>query len=276
MTTPGLKKRNRAEDVYSNAYSDGAGHPDHKIIAGKSANGLKILSLGSGDGSDLWFLSVNNEVYALDSSSSAVAVARAHGLNAQLADLEQSLPFDDSTFDIVVAKDLMEHLVAPEQLMAEVWRVLKADGRLVLSIPNHFYLPFRFRILFGANLIWRSLIHDHSRYFDEWNYMHLRFFTWRGLQRFLAASEFRIEQAFWDFGSLAHYTNPDMFYEHLKEKYASAPLSRKARLFFYGFFPAWQVFNFIFPKKIRSFLVGLAPGVFCAGFYLHCKKLDRR
>lgn len=270
--------RSRAEEVYAAAYfadSGQFGHPDRKITAGLAETGLKILSLGSGSGSDLWYLAAGNEVHALDSSPSAVEVACAHGLQAQLADLEQPLPFADASFDVVVAKDLIEHLLAPERLLGEVRRVLKPTGRLVLSVPNHFYLPFRLRILFGGNLIWKSVVHDHSRHYDEWNYMHLRFFTWRGLQRLLALSDFQVERAFWDFGLLAHYFNPDMFHEHLREKYADQPLTPKARFFFSRLYPAWRLFNRLFPPQLRHFIVGLAPGVLCAGFYLHCRKREK-
>jgi SAM-dependent methyltransferase len=201
-------------------------------------------------------------------------MARSHGLKAQLADLEKSLPFGDATFDLVVAKDLIEHLLAPERLLAEARRVLKPDGRLVLSVPNHFYLPFRLRILFGGNLIWKSFIHDHSRQYEEWNYMHLRFFTWRGLRQLLAATNFRIERAFWDFGLLAHYFNPGMFREHLRQKYVDRPLTLKARFFFFGLHPAWTLFNALFPPRLRHLIVGLAPGLFSAGFYLHCCKRE--
>lgn len=270
--------RTRAEEVYADAYfseSEQFGHPDRKIVAGLPEEGLRILSLGSGSGGDLWFLAGQNEVYALDGSPSAVEVARVHGLQAQIADLEQSLPFAASTFDVVVAKDLIEHLLVPERLLAEARRVLKPGGRLVLSVPNHFYLPFRLRILFGGNLLWKSLVHDHSRHYEEWNYMHLRFFTWGGLQRLLAATDFQVERAFWDFGLLAHYFNPDIFHEHLREKYAGRPLTPKARLFFSGIYPAWRLFNLLFPPRLRQRLVGLAPGLFCAGFYLHCVKREQ-
>jgi SAM-dependent methyltransferase len=262
-----------AEELYADAYFTDAGqfgHPDRKIITDFPEVGLKILSLGSGSGGDIWFLADRNEIYALDGSPSAVEVARKHGLNAQIADLERPLPFSDATFDLIVAKDLIEHLIAPDRLLAEIKRVLKPNGRLVLSVPNHFYLPFRLRLLFGGNLVWKSLIHDHTQHYDEWNYMHLRFFTWRGLKRLLDISGFQIERAFWDFGLLAHYFNPGVFHEHLLEKYADRPLTSKARFFFFVLFPAWRLFNIFFPPRLRHFIVGLAPGLLCAGFYLHC------
>lgn len=265
----------RAQEVYTEAYRSHScqpGMPDRKIFANLHVEGLKILSLGSGNGSDLWFVSNRNLVYALDSSPTAIAEACANGLIGAVADLEQPLPFADATFDVVVAKDIIEHLIAPDFLLQEINRVLKSSGRLVLSVPNHFFLPFRLRLLFGGNLIWKSLLHDHRVHFEEWNYMHLRFFTWGGLQRLLKVTGFRVQQAFWDFGTLAHYSNPDMFREHLLEKYAQRPLTWKAKAFLYVLFPFWRLFNLIFPRRLRHLIVGMAPGLLSAGYYLHCRK----
>ena len=269
------RRRTKAEEVYEEAYrtpSEMPGMPDRKIVAGLSEEGLSILSLGSGNGADLWFLAGRNSIHALDSSPTAIADACAHGLKGQVTDLEQPIPFPDATFDVVVAKDLIEHLIAPEQLLEQVRRVLKPGGRLVVSVPNHFYLPFRLRLLFGGNLIWRSLLHDHGEHFDEWNYMHLRFFTWNGLQRLLTMSGFSQQRAYWDFGTIAHYSNPEMFREHLVEKYAHRACTPKAKLFLQIFYPGWRLFNILFPRRVRHFVVGLAPGLLSAGFYLHCVK----
>lgn len=268
-------EKTRAEEVYAAAYaqtSETAGMPDRKITDGLPVTGQRILSLGSGNCADIWHLAGGNDLFALDGSPSAIEAASAHGIKGQVYDLEQRLPFDDGVFDLVVCKDLLEHLVAPERLLNEIGRVLKPSGRLIVGIPNHFYLPFRLRILFGGNLIWKSILHDHGTLYDEWNYMHVRFFTYGGLLRFLKTGGFVKEKGFWDFGTLAHYSNPDMFHEHMLLKFRDRPLTPKAGVYRYVIYPLWQVFNVIFPRPVRSAIVGLAPGLLCAGFYLRCRK----
>lgn len=50
-----------------------------------------------------------------------------------------NLPFQDESFDIVTSFETLEHLHARSELLAEFKRVLKNDGKLVLSTPNANY-----------------------------------------------------------------------------------------------------------------------------------------
>lgn len=44
-------------------------------------------------------------------------------------------PFEDHSFDGVVCNQVLEHVFAPEELLAEIRRVLKSEGRLLMTIP---------------------------------------------------------------------------------------------------------------------------------------------
>ncbi len=45
------------------------------------------------------------------------------------------IPFDDSTFDAVVCNQVLEHVYEPKAFLDEVNRVLKPNGKLLLSVP---------------------------------------------------------------------------------------------------------------------------------------------
>ena len=51
-------------------------------------------------------------------------------------DLEKKLPFKAGWVDKVLCLDLLEHIVNREQLLTEIWRVLKPKGLAFIAIPN--------------------------------------------------------------------------------------------------------------------------------------------
>jgi SAM-dependent methyltransferase len=65
------------------------------------------------------------------------------------ADAEEPLPFEDASFDVVVAGEFLEHVREPEAVVAEVRRVLRPDGTFVGSVPNAFRLQSRLLFLLG-------------------------------------------------------------------------------------------------------------------------------
>ncbi len=50
-------------------------------------------------------------------------------------DLGEPLPFADSEFDTIILSDVLEHVPNPEMLWAEMWRVLKPSGKLIMNVP---------------------------------------------------------------------------------------------------------------------------------------------
>lgn len=51
-------------------------------------------------------------------------------------DLTRPFPFADGTFDVALLLDVIEHLDARREVLREIRRVLKAEGRLLVSGPN--------------------------------------------------------------------------------------------------------------------------------------------
>jgi len=262
--------------VYEEAYKateQRFAFPDPKILEGwEPARGARVLSVGAGAGRDIWHLIPQLRVHAMDFATSGLRAAQAKGLCCVSADVTHGLPYRESSFDLVILKDILEHLLDPEGVVGEARRVLRPGGRVIISIPNHFYLPFRIRLLLGNGLIWKSLGHDHTSTFQEWNYMHLRFFTYRGFRQFLRKVNLVPERFFWDFGTLAHYNQPEMIFGAQEEKQRQGlPLSPRATLGLVVLRPAYRVLNVMFPRRLRHVLVSLAPGLLCAGFYVRCR-----
>jgi len=54
----------------------------------------------------------------------------------------ESIPYEDASFDLVFAANVLEHLVDPDAVFTEVRRVLKPGGRFLFKTPNRtHYMP---------------------------------------------------------------------------------------------------------------------------------------
>lgn len=90
---------------------------------------------------------------------------------------------DGKTFDRVLLLDIVEHLVRPEPLLNQIKRVLKPQGRLILSVPNIANVTIRLSLLFGRFDYTERGILDKT---------HVRFFTRKTSRRMLRENGYRI------------------------------------------------------------------------------------
>ena len=79
---------------------------------------------------------------------------RAGGVSLVIGDLEQPpLPFADGSFDVVLLTEVLEHLRDyPGRTLADVRRILRPGGLLVLTTPNAAYLLNRIRLATGKSV----------------------------------------------------------------------------------------------------------------------------
>jgi SAM-dependent methyltransferase len=152
-----------------------------------------IVDLGCGDGSALAVAAEHNPGHrfaGIDWSADAVRQARALGLTVVRGGA--ALPVADGVADVVIMSELIEHLVDPDGAVAEVRRVLKPGGSLLLSTPNLAAWYNRGLLALGIQPIFsevslRGVFGRPGRVVAG----HLRLFTRRALTEFLAASGFR-------------------------------------------------------------------------------------
>jgi SAM-dependent methyltransferase len=114
-----------------------------------SRPGLQVLDLGCRDGALTSAYLDGNRVVGVDIDRAALANADELGIETVWADLDQPLPFEDDSFDVVVVAEVLEHLRFPEQLLSEAKRVLVPGGTLIGSVPNCYRLKTRLRFLLG-------------------------------------------------------------------------------------------------------------------------------
>ncbi len=88
------------------------------------------LDVGSADGPSIEWLAAENRVIPLDIDPEGL---RAGGVCASAL----SLPFADSTFDVVSAFDVIEHFADDHEVVSEMWRVIRPAGMLLVSVPAY-------------------------------------------------------------------------------------------------------------------------------------------
>jgi SAM-dependent methyltransferase len=95
-----------------------------------------VLEVGCGAG---FLLSEvpSDQRSGVDLSEELLAKARARlgpAVSLQKANAEE-LPFEACRFDRVFCSEVLEHVLHPDQVVSEIVRVTKPDGRIVLTIP---------------------------------------------------------------------------------------------------------------------------------------------
>jgi len=110
----------------------------YKLIhANKTDKGIKILDIGCSTGIliEELFKLTNAEIFGIDVSDNAINACRERGLiNTRVMNGEK-LDFEDSTFDIVIASDCLEHINDDRKALMEWHRVLKNQGKLIIFVP---------------------------------------------------------------------------------------------------------------------------------------------
>jgi len=111
-----------------------------RLLQGRTLSGLRVLDVGCGTGPfSLAAQQRGASIVSLDIGLELLRVARAKGVTRTVAADAARLPFADGRFDVVLSSECVEHTTNPEQCVAEMLRVLRPDGILVLTCPNRLW-----------------------------------------------------------------------------------------------------------------------------------------
>jgi methionine biosynthesis protein MetW len=130
---------------------------DLEVIAGLVPPGSRVLDLGCGNGELLAWLQQNKGCsgYGIEIADANVQSCVQRGVNVIQLNLEEGLAlFDDSSFDVVLQIDTLQHLRNTERMLKETARV----GRIgIVAFPNFAHWPNRLHVLTGRMPVTRVL-----------------------------------------------------------------------------------------------------------------------
>jgi SAM-dependent methyltransferase len=175
---------------------------------GGALAGRRILDLGSGMGGTSVALALAGAAplaFEYNRAYCDIIRLRAARYHLELPVLNgagEQLPFADSSFDLAIAWDVVEHVQDPERLLAELARVLRPGGRVLLTVINryayrdpHYHLPLLNwlpRPLAEAIIERRGRSKQGASFSDRQKLSEMHYYTIGGFRRLAARYRFRL------------------------------------------------------------------------------------
>jgi len=169
----------------------------------------KVLDLGCGNGK--FTLEIKRKigtrlVYGVDIHEPSLRKASKHGIIVVKHDLNVfPYPFNSNEFDVIVSRQVIEHLYYPVKFLKEIHRMLKPGGYVVISTENLAswdniialllgYTPFSMEFDEGLVKVGNPLSPHEKRLRDNYQHPHVRILTYRGLIELMKFVGFKVEK----------------------------------------------------------------------------------
>lgn len=114
-------------------------------------HGRRVIEIGCGRGAFARYLVAQGaDLVAADFSEKAIEIAKRRLADSArcevlVADI-QEIPFPPESFDVVISLETLEHVPDPDRALAELVRVTKIGGRVLITSPNYLSLVGLWRI----------------------------------------------------------------------------------------------------------------------------------
>ena len=106
-----------------------------EIIKSLGITSPVILDVGMGTGANILALSELGQTFGIDAAEQAIEFCKKRGLkNIALCQADKII-HPDKSFDIIIALDLLEHVPDPVKVLMELKRLLKDDGKIIITVP---------------------------------------------------------------------------------------------------------------------------------------------
>lgn len=200
------KKENAAEkthdlywDYYQGDFRELENLPRLKLAVDwlKNLNPESVLDIGCGPGylaKKIKTILPDIKVDGIDFSSVALAYAQKYLDKSWKLNIDsEDIPTPDRTYDAIVCMEFLEHIYDLPHLLSEIKRLLKNEGKALVSVPNLAYWRYRLQLLFGQL--------PGTEVTDE---KHIHVFTLESLINWLKPGGLRVNRV-WGYGEKLPY-----------------------------------------------------------------------
>lgn len=162
--------------------ADYYGHSRKEIAPLLPNAATRVLEVGCSAGGTMAWLKVKwpeAEFVGVDGNPAVLQNLKALGEDSFIHDLDEPLP-DIGKFDLILALDILEHLMEPQHILKDLVARLTDAGRIIVSLPNVSHIS----VISGLALK-REFEYRDAGILDR---THLRFFTEKSALRLMQQS----------------------------------------------------------------------------------------
>lgn len=186
QTIQSLRRHPEYEEYFINYPLKQSKFSSHYFFRRLTGKGNEVLDIGCGEGFFASMISRDNHVTGIDFLPDSTHAAALEKFIS--ADLENGLDnaqkeLKGKQFDKVLLQDVLEHLRFPEKLLNDCHSVLKANGSLLVSVPNVANVTVRLSLLFGNWAYTERGILDKTHY---------RFYTHKTARKLLEDCDYQV------------------------------------------------------------------------------------
>lgn len=127
----------------------------HMLLLDEVKYGSKVLDVGCAGGYLGEYL-INQkrcEVWGIEPNNQDAGIAKTKNykivISKKIEEAISGIEFLDQSFDFILLADVLEHLSKPEELLSEIKKKLKPEGKILISLPNIAHYSIRINLLLG-------------------------------------------------------------------------------------------------------------------------------
>lgn len=208
-----------------------------KLLVPYLHEGSKVLDIGCYTARLLDFLPKDKQIeyWGIDFDEKALEIAKQKGANVKYIKFDTEPILLEQKFDILVAGEVLEHLINPAKILEQMQQLIKPEGIVLISLPNECTIYHRIMCLFGKGV--------DSLAFKLYKHLHLP--TIKQSEEFVGK-----------------------YFKIIKKAYFVNPGGKGSRWEILGKITS------LFPSSFWRWLGNLLPGLFARGVIFTCKNIN--